>query len=83
MQNIVFVLLQAENGIQQTIMTSMRHVNVYNLEIRKLLAKKQQDGIILVPTAVTYRNGKNNYDKRHALKEKQTKRDIARSIKQY
>ena len=43
--------------------------------------KKQQDGIILVPTAVTYRNGKNNYDKRHALKEKQTKRDIARSIK--
>lgn len=30
-----------------------------------------------------FSKGKNNYDKRHALKEKQTKRDIARSIKQY
>ena len=37
----------------------------------------------MFPTAVTYRKGKNNYDKRHALKEKQTKRDIARSMKQY
>ena len=37
----------------------------------------------MFPTAVTYRKGKNNYYKRHALKEKQTKRDIARSIKQY
>lgn len=27
--------------------------------------------------------GKNNYDKRHSLKEKQTKRDIARSMKEY
>ena len=63
-------------------------------EIRKLLAKKQQDGITLVPTAIIYRNGKiivivgickgkNNYDKRYSLKEKQAKRDIARSVKQY
>ena len=63
-------------------------------EIRKLLAKKQQDCITLVPTAITYRNGKikvivgickgkNNYYKRRSLKGKQTKRDIARSMKQY
>lgn len=74
--------------------TRERVLLAHKSEIRKLLAKKQQDGITLVPTAVTYRNGKikvivgickgkNNYDKRHALKEKQTKRDIARSIKQY
>ena len=74
--------------------TRERVLLAYKSEIRKLLAKKQQDGITLVPTAVTYRNGKikvifgtskgkNNYDERHSLKEKQTKRDIARSIKQY
>lgn len=74
--------------------TRERVLLAHKSEIRKLLAKKQQDGITLVPTAVTYRNskikvivgickGKNNYDKRHSLKEKQTKRDIARSIKQY
>lgn len=74
--------------------TRERVLLAHKSEIRKLLAKKQQDGITLVPTAITYRNGKikvivgickgkNNYDKRHALKEKQTKRDIARSIKQY
>ena len=74
--------------------TRERVLLAHKSEIRKLLAKKQQDGIALVPTAITYHNckikvivgickGKNNYDKRHALKEKQTKRDIARSMKQY
>ncbi|WP_366936440.1 SsrA-binding protein [uncultured Catenibacterium sp.] len=63
--------------------TRERVLLAHKSEIRKLHAKKQQDGITMFPTAVTYRKGKNNYYKRHALKEKQTKRDIARSMKQY
>lgn len=80
--------------LQFTDETRERVLLAHKSEIHKLLAKKQQDGITLVPTAITYRNGKikvivgickgkNNYDKRHALKEKQTKRDMARSMKQY
>lgn len=61
-------------------------------EIRKLLAQKQQDGITLIPLSLTYKNnhikvnvgickGKKLYDKRQDLKNKQTKRDIERSMK--
>lgn len=74
--------------------TRERTLLAHKTEIRKLLAQKQQDGITLVPLQVTYKNnrvkvivgvckGKKLYDKRQDLKDKQTKRDIARQLKQH
>lgn len=74
--------------------TRERVLLAHKSEIRKLLAMKQQDGITLIPLSVTYRNnrikviigvckGKKLYDKRQDLKERQTKRDMDRMLKQH
>ena len=72
--------------------TRERVLLAHKSEIRKLLAMKQQDGITIIPLSVTYKNnhikvnvgickGKKLYDKRQDLKERQTKRDIERTLK--
>lgn len=74
--------------------TRERVLLAHKSEIRKLLAMKQQDGITLIPLSVTYRDnrikviigvckGKKLYDKRQDLKERQTKRDMDRMLKQH
>lgn len=74
--------------------TRERVLLAHKSEISKLLAMKQQDGITLIPLSVTYRNnrikviigvckGKKLYDKRQDLKERQTKRDMDRMLKQH
>lgn len=74
--------------------TRERVLLAHKSEIHKLLAMKQQDGITLIPLSVTYRNnhikviigvckGKKLYDKRQDLKERQTKRDMDRMLKQH
>lgn len=63
-------------------------------EILKLAEKVKLDGVTLVPLKVYFSDnskckvligvckGKHTYDKREALKNKQTKRDIARALKE-
>ena len=74
--------------------TRERVLLAHKSEISKLLAMKQQDGITLIPLSVTYRDnrikviigvckGKKLYDKRQDLKERQTKRDMDRMLKQH
>lgn len=51
--------------------------------IKEAWCSIQNDQLVIRGMHITKWNTANDYDKRHALKEKQTKRDIARSIKQY
>ena len=69
-----------------------RKLLLHKLEIRKLQKKTEQQGYTLVPTKVYLKDGlakveialaqgKKNFDKRESLKEKDIKRDIAKSLK--
>lgn len=69
-----------------------RTLLAHKSEIRKLLQAKQQKGMTIIPLHVTYTNnhvkviigicqGKKLHDKRQDLKERQTKREIARQLK--
>jgi SsrA-binding protein len=60
-------------------------------EIRRLVGKTQEQGLTLVPLALYFKDGyakveialargKRNYDKRHALAEKQAKREAERAL---
>jgi SsrA-binding protein len=61
-------------------------------EIRRLIGKTQEQGLTLVPLAVYFKDGyakveialargKRSYDKRHALAEKQAKREAERAMR--
>lgn len=64
-------------------------------EIRRLIGKTQEKGVALIPLRIYFisngkakvelglARGKKLYDKRAALKEKQTKRDLERDIKNF
>ncbi len=63
-------------------------------EIKKLLSKVQVKGYTLVPTKIYFKDslvkievglckGKQNFDKKETLKEKDIKRDMERAIKNY
>lgn len=69
-----------------------RALLLHKTEILKLRQKLQEQGLTLVPLSVYFKKGwakvelgvckgKKLYDKRHALKEKQAKREIARRVK--
>lgn len=69
-----------------------RALLLHKNEILKLRQKLQEQGLTLVPLSVYFKKGwakvelgvckgKKLYDKRHALKEKQAKREIARRVK--
>lgn len=73
--------------------TRERVLLAHKKQIRDLEEKVSQDGVTLMPIKVYFKNGrckilvgvcrgKKNYDKREALKEKQTKRDIQRAFKE-
>jgi SsrA-binding protein len=60
-------------------------------EIKRLIGKTQEQGLTLVPLALYFKDGyakveialakgKRSYDKRHALAEKQAKREAARAL---
>lgn len=60
-------------------------------EIRRLVGKTQEQGLTLVPLALYFKDGyakveialargKRSYDKRHALAEKQAKREAQRAL---
>lgn len=62
-------------------------------EIRRLVGKTQEQGLTLVPLALYFKDGyakvelalargKRSYDKRHALAEKQAKREAQRALAQ-
>ena len=67
---------------------------MHKSEIKKSLSKVKQKGYTLVPTKLYFKNslvkvevglckGKQNFDKKDALKEKDIKRDMERAIKNY
>lgn len=73
--------------------TRARKLLLHKSEIMEFDRKVQRDGYTIMPLKVYFKDGKckvliglckgkHNYDKREALKEKQVKRDINRSIKE-
>lgn len=71
----------------------VRKLLLHRREIKKLIGKLREKGIALIPLRIYFigngkakvelglARGKKLYDKRAALKEKQTKRDIQREIR--
>ena len=71
-----------------------RKLLLHKSEIREFSQKVQRDGYTIIPLKVYFSKGKckvqiglckgkHNYDKRQCEKEKQTKRDISRAMKQF
>ncbi|MEL6221328.1 MAG: SsrA-binding protein SmpB [Cyanobacteria bacterium J06627_8] len=71
-----------------------RKLLLHRDEIRKLIGKTEQKGLTLVPlkmylkrgwvkVTIALGRGKKLHDKRESLKQKQTKRDVERALKQY
>lgn len=72
----------------------VRKLLLHKREIRKLIGKLNEKGVALIPLKIYFINngkakvelglarGKKLYDKRIALKEKQSKRDVQRSLRQ-
>ncbi|WP_339134591.1 MAG: SsrA-binding protein SmpB [Candidatus Electrothrix sp. GW3-4] len=72
----------------------VRKILLHKREIRKLIGKLNEKGVALIPLKIYFINngkakielglarGKKLYDKRAALKEKQSKRDVQRSLRQ-
>mgnify|MGYP000060648119 FL=1 len=61
-------------------------------EIRRLIGRTQQGGLTMVPLSIYFKGGlakvelalakgKKEYDKRHAIAERQAARDVARALK--
>jgi SsrA-binding protein len=70
-----------------------RKLLLHREQIRKLINKTQESGLTIIPLALYFQDGyakveialakgKKNYDKRHALAERQAKRDADRAIAQ-
>ncbi len=70
-----------------------RKLLLHREQIRKLINKTQESGLTIIPIALYFQDGyakveialakgKKNYDKRHALAERQAKRDADRAIAQ-
>ncbi|MCI5226985.1 MAG: SsrA-binding protein SmpB, partial [Candidatus Electrothrix sp. AX2] len=72
----------------------VRKLLLHKREIRKLIGKLNEKGVALIPLKIYFidngkakielglARGKKLYDKRAALKEKQSKRDVQRSLRQ-
>ena len=72
----------------------MRKLLLHRREIHKLIGKLNEKGVALIPLKIYFihngkakvelglARGKKLYDKRAALKEKQSKRDVQRSLRQ-
>ena len=67
---------------------------MHKKEIEKLLSKVQVKGYTLIPTKLYFKNslvkvevglckGKQNFDKKETLKQKDIKRDLERTLKNY
>lgn len=71
-----------------------RRLLAHKYEIRKLYDKVQKDGVTLIPLKIYFVKGKckvlvgvcrgkHNYDKREAIKDRDTKREISREMKEH
>jgi SsrA-binding protein len=71
----------------------VRKLLLHRREIKKLIGKLQEKGLALIPLAIYFNekgkakvelglaHGKRQYDKRAALKEKQTNREVQRAMR--
>ncbi len=71
----------------------VRKLLLHRREIKKLIGKLQEKGLALIPLAIYFNNkgkakvelglarGKRQYDKRAALKEKQSNREVQRAMR--
>jgi len=68
-----------------------RKLLLHRSEIRRLIGKTKEKGLTLVPLALYFKDGlakleiglargKKQYDKRHAIKEREAKRDLRRRM---
>jgi SsrA-binding protein len=66
---------------------------LHRLEIRRLVVRTQHQGLTLVPLSIYFFRGKakielalvkgkKQYDKRHAIAERQATRDVQRALKE-
>jgi SsrA-binding protein len=71
-----------------------RKLLLHKKEIKRLIGKTQEKGFSLIPTRLYFKNGlakaeialargKKLHDKRHSLKEADSKRDLARAVRDY
>lgn len=92
LQLINFYIKNYQNSFSQLDERRTRKLLAHKKEIIKLANESQQKGYTIVPLKMYLKNnkakleialcqGKHNYDKRNALKEKQQKREIARNLK--
>ena len=82
-------------GSRQHDPTRKRKLLLHKAEIRKIRIKLEQRGFTFVPLRIYFNDrglakielalakGKRQYDKRHAISERDQKRDIDRSMKKY
>jgi SsrA-binding protein len=73
----------------------MRKLLLHKAELRKIATKLEQRGFTLVPLQIYFNNrgfakielalarGKRKYDKRHAITERDYKRDVERDMRKY
>lgn len=91
---INFYIKNYQNSFSQLDEKRNRKLLAHKKEIIKLNSKVQQKGLTIIPLKMYLKNGKakleialcqgkHNYDKRNALKEKQQKREIERKIKNF
>ena len=70
-----------------------RKLLVHRREIERLIGKTQERGLTLVPTRIYFRGprakveialarGKDRFDKRESIKERETKRDMQRALRE-
>ena len=73
--------------------TRVRKLLLHRKEIKKLIGKTVEKGLTLVPLSVYFRNGyakaeialakgKKAWDKREAIQDRDSKRDLARALKE-
>ncbi|MDR0548755.1 MAG: SsrA-binding protein SmpB [Deltaproteobacteria bacterium] len=71
-----------------------RKILLHKKEIKRLIGKTQEKGFSLIPTRLYFKNGlakvevslakgKKLHDKRQALKDADSKRDLARAVREY
>ena len=93
--NAHFSLLNTTNSHFKPDERAARKLLLHSSEIDKLIGKTTRDGLTIVTLSIYFNHknmakveialakGKQNHDKREALKQKQAARDTARALKDY
>ncbi len=84
----------AQGNIHNHAQDRVRKLLIHRQELRRLIGKTKEEGLTLIPLKLYFSKawvkvelglckGKKLYDKRDAIKQRESKREIERSVKQY